>query len=222
MSAQAYLDLIASQHGSQPKYAATVALMATPLATLQDVLRALPTSFDIDTAIGVQLDVCGQWIGLSRRLPLPLVGIYFAWGIASVGWGSGVWKGEFDPVDGLVSLPDDLYRAVLKSRIAINQWDGTVGGAYAAWQISFGAVTLSIIDHQDMSITVGLSGGDVSAALRALLINNHLPLKPVGVRIRYYAIPPATGALFAWGVLPSAAFAGWGTGQWADHVLPSS
>lgn len=222
MDIQGYIDLLTSAHHTKPAFVATVRTTIDPLAKLQAELSALPTAFDLDSAVGVQLDVCGEWIGLSRNIPTPLIGVYFAWGTVGVGWGEGSWKAQFDSVDGLTSLPDDLYRLVLKARVALNHWDGSIPGAYAAWNTIFSNdLVLSIQDHQDMSITVGLSGAAIDAAMRSLLINGQLEFKPSGVRIRYYAVPPTPGALFAWGALPSAGFDGWGVGQWADHLVPS-
>lgn len=222
MTADEYIALLTSAHSTKPRFVATVKATINPLAKLQAELKALPTAFDLDTAIGAQLDVCGEWIGLSRKVQTPLTGVYFAWGTPGVGWAEGSWKAEFDAVDGLTSLPDDIYRLVLKARVALNHWDGSVPGAYDAWNTVFGGeLIISIQDFQDMSITIGLSGGSVDATMRSLLVNGQLQFKPTGVRIRYYAVPPATGTLFAWGVPANAGFAGWGSGQWPEHLVPT-
>lgn len=222
MDANDYQALVTSAHVNKPKFTATLGITINPLAKLQAEIRALPTAFDLDTAVGAQLDVCGEWIGLSRHVPTPLTGVYFAWGTAGVGWGEGSWKGEFDPVDGMTSLPDEIYRLVLKARVALNRWDGSIPSAYEAWDTVFGgSLIISIQDYQDMSITIGLSGGAIDATMRSLLVNGQLQFKPAGVRIRYFAVPPTTGKLFAWGIPESAGFAGWGTGQWPTHLEPA-
>lgn len=217
-----YLSLITSEHRGKEKFEATVVSGTSPLSKLQDVMFGLPSDFDIDVAIGVQLDAVGIWIGRSRRIDTPLVGVYFAWDdIASDGWESGVWKGQFDPDSGLVDLPDDSYRILLKAKIAANSWDGTIPGAYAIWETIFSDSYLIIQDNQDMSMVIGIAGQPLSAVDQALLTNGYIPLKPEGVRVQYYAIAPAAGSLFAWDVAASTALDGWDSGQWAQELIPA-
>ena len=217
-----YLALITSEHFDKTKFVETVGAGVDPLAQLQNVLFGLPADFDIDTAVGVQLDALGIWIGRSRRIDTPLVGVYFTWDdLASDGWDSGIWKGPFDPDSSLVDLPDDSYRVLLKAKIAANRWDGTIPGAYEVWATIFTNSHLIIQDNQDMSMVVGIAGQPLSIVDQALLTNGYIPLKPEGVRIQYYAVAPAVGQLFAWDVDASPALAGWDAGQWATELIPA-
>lgn len=222
MTNEDYLNLITSEHRGKEKFEATVAAGVSPFSKLQAVMQGLPADFDIDQAVGVQLDAVGAWIGRSRRIDTPLVGVYFTWDdLASDGWESGIWKGPFDPDSGLVDLPDDAYRVLLKAKIAANIWDGTIPGACAIWATVFTSSQLVIQDNQDMSMVVGIAGQPLSIVDQALLTNGYIPLKPEGVRIQYYAIAPAAGALFAWDADEGSALAGWDTGQWAVELIPA-
>lgn len=222
MTNEDYLNLITSEHRGKEKFEATVVAGVSPFSKLQSVMQGLPADFDIDQAVGVQLDAVGAWIGRSRRIDTPLVGVYFTWDdLASDGWESGIWKGPFDPDSGLVDLPDDAYRVLLKAKIAANSWDGTIPGAYAIWATVFTSSQLVIQDNQDMSMVVGIAGQPLSIVDQALLTNGYIPLKPEGVRIQYYAIAPAAGALFAWDTDEGSALAGWDTGQWAVELIPA-
>lgn len=222
MTKDEYLALITSEHSDKPKFEATVGATVAPLARLQEVLGSLIQEFDIDSAVGVQLDIIGQWVGRPRRIDAPLVGAYFTWDdLASDGWDSGIWKGPFDPDSGLVDLPDDSYRVLLKAKIAANSWDGTIPGAYEIWATIFTNSHLIIQDNQDMSMVVGIAGQPLSIVDQALLTNGYIPLKPEGVRIQYYAVAPAVGQLFAWDVDASPALAGWDAGQWATELIPA-
>ena len=214
MTDEEYTGLLTSAHGTKPRFVATVSTITAPCAKLQAELVALRQAFDLDTAIGVQLDTIGLWVGQSRRVPVPLTGVYFAWGGApSVGWGAGVWKGQFDPATALVDLPDDLYRALLKAKVILNRWSGSYVEAYAAWLHAFGPEhVVAILDHQDMSMTISMSGTPLSEAQRALIVHGAIHFKPHGVRVNYVTVP-ADGPAFAWGVPTSPGFAGWGTGQ---------
>ena len=220
MTIDDYLALVTSEHNERPRYVATVTATVSPYSKLFAVFQSFIVEFDIDTAVGVQLDILGEWVGRSRRISTPLDGVYFAWdGSALVGWDSGVWKGEFDPDTGIIDLPDDAYRTLLKAKIAANSWDGTIPGAYDVWESIFVDSFLVIQDNQDMSMTVGIAGVSLSALDQALLINGYIPLKPAGVRVSYYAITPTPGKLFGWDVSGDA-YAGWDEGQWAYELAP--
>lgn len=222
MTNEEYLNLITSEHRNKEKFEATVEVAVSPFSKLQSILFTLPADFDIDQSIGVQLDADGEWIGRSRRIDVPLVGVYFTFDdTASDGWDSGVWKGPFDPDSGLVSLPDDAYRTLLKAKIAANSWDGTIPGAYAIWATVFTNSYLVMQDNQDMSMVIGIAGQPLSIVEQALLTQGYIPLKPEGVRIQYYAVAPSTGTLFTWDVTESAALAGWESGQWAIELMPA-
>lgn len=223
MTIENYLNLITSEHRGKEKFEATVTVGVSPFAKIQDVLNGLPADFDIDTATGVQLDSVGAWIGRSRRIDTPLTGIYFTWeGLLSEGWDAGSWKGEFDPDSGLVDLPDDAYRTLLKAKIAANNWDGSIPQAYDIWLSAFGAESILLIqDNQDMSMVIAIAGERLDTIEQALLVNGYIPLKPEGVRVEYYAVAPSAGTLMAWDVTPNAALAGWDNGQWATELIPA-
>lgn len=221
MTAAEYLELLTSSHIDKQKFKATVEAGLAPYPAIQEVLRSLPERFDIDTANGIQLDAIGIWVGRSRRVDTPLTNVYFTWGgTEMVGWGSGVWQGKYEPASGLVDLPDDAYRTLLRAKIAANNWDGTVDKACAIWDVAFESQSYLLIqDMQDMKMRVGVAGKRLNAVEQALLLGNYIPLKPAGVAIEYYSITSATGKLFAWNK-DTTAMAGWGTGQWSKNLTP--
>ena len=223
MTLAEYIELITSQHQDQPRYIATVTAGVDPFVGLQEVLRGMPADFDIDEAVGVQLDALGIWIGVSRRLSTPLVGVYFSWDdTPETGWESGSWQGEFDPDSGLVDLPDSDYRTLLKAKIAANSWDGTIPGAYEVWETVFDeGQFITITDNQNMTMIIGISGDPLSTIEQAMLVNGLLPLKPSGVRITEYLIVPEPGPLFAWDIPANDAFDGWDAGQWGKSLEPA-
>ena len=121
-----YTELITSEHKGRPKFEAMVSLVAGAFVGTNNTALSLPSAFDLDTAVGAQLDVVGKWVGLSRQVAVPLSGVYFAWNTSAVGWNQGVWQGPFDPGTGLIDLDDGTYRILLRAKIGANSWDGTL------------------------------------------------------------------------------------------------
>ena len=212
-----YEDLITSEHSDKPNFMAMLDIMIEGLVGVQNFLASLPAAFDVDFAIGVQLDATGAWIGLSRDVNVPLTDVYFTWDDqANDGWDGGLWQGPFDPTTGLVALPDDIYRSALYMKIAVNNWDGSIPGIYNIFNSFLAAYgnTVVVQDSGDMTYAIGVVGPTLPAVILALLIGAYFDIKPAGIELAYYATTPVPGAFFAWDC-NSTDLQGWDEGQWA-------
>ena len=180
-TASDYTGLIPSANGDKPKFVAMVALVAGCFADNGGALRSMRDGLDLDTAIGAQLDILGLWIGLSRKVSVPVLS-YFSFDIVGLGFDQGNWKGKLDPDSGIVAMDDETYRFMLRAKIEANKWDGSMLGYLRILQGLFAqyGITVSATDNQNMSMTVTLSASP-SALLKALLLGGYLPLKPAGV-----------------------------------------
>ena len=124
---QDYIDRITSRYRHKPKYLAMMKLVLQPFVDIQNLQARIPTYFfDIDSAVGPQLDAVGVRVGLARAVSVPLANVYFSFDDALLGWDRGVWKGPYGTDYGIVSLDDDTYRHLLYTKRAANYWDGTV------------------------------------------------------------------------------------------------
>jgi Protein of unknown function (DUF2612) len=141
-----YLDKVTSLHRKQPDYNAMLAMVLQPFSDLQAFLRELPQQFDVDVAIGAQLDVVGLWVGVTRNIPVPDVSPFFSLDDPNLarGFDKGIWKGPYTPGTTLSALGDDDFRRVIKARIAANSWDCTIpsansilAGLFAEWPNTF-------------------------------------------------------------------------------------
>jgi hypothetical protein len=189
-----YPSLITSQHTERLDYMAVITALVQPAADAIAVLQSMPAKFDLDAAVGTQLDIVGEWIGQSRYLTVPLTDVYFSFDIAGLGFDQGTWLGPFDPVTGLIALPDDAYRTLLRARIANNQWAGNVPDAYQFLDDVFPDNVVFIQDNSDMSMYVGVVGAAaLDAVSYALLTGGYLDVKPSGVRIAGYVTPSVEG-----------------------------
>ena len=211
-----YLNLVTSEHRSKPKFIAMLGGVLQPFADVQGLLSGMAALFDLDTAVGSRLDVVGQWIGQSRQLNVPLTGVYFSFDTAGVGFDQGTWYGPFNPISGVISLPDDAYRALLRAKIAANSWDGTINGAYAAWNILFAGTGFGILiqDEGDMHMLFALTGPLPDAVTLALLTGGYLSLKPAGVHVDSYLTPSVANTPYFGFDAENANVAGFDTGAW--------
>lgn len=210
-----YLALITSEHRGRPKFVSTVAETIAPYVETQAFLADLPAAFDIDTAVGVQLDAVGEWVGRSRYVNIPLVSVWFSWDTAGLGWEQGVWKGAYDPTTGVAALDDETYRLLLRAKIVANQWNSSIQGAQAALDVMFGMTGTLIFleDHQDMTMTIGVAGLVPNALFLALLAGGYIPIKPSGVGVTYSVTTITETPIFGWDV-ESAHVSGWDVGSW--------
>lgn len=196
-----YLALVTTEHSDKPKYMAMLQAVLGPMVDALNASQELPADFDLDSAVGAQLDIVGLWVGISRRVKTPLVGVYFSLDTAGLGFDFGVWKGPFDPDSGVVELDDETYRILIRAKIGANHWDGTLGASKKILDLVFSGETFVFIqDNQDMSMTIGVSGAPPSAISLALLTGGYIPIKPEGVRVDYYIVTSTDGPLFGFDV----------------------
>lgn len=218
-----YTDLITSRHANKPKFVATVAASVEGLVAVQNTMSGVSgDDFDLDNAVGVQLDIIGIWVGAGRAVKTPIVGVYFSFDISGIGFDQGVWRGPFDPDSGIVLLDDDSYRLVLKAKIASNNWDGTMESTKDVLEIIFppsSGVSVFVQDNQDMTMLVGVAGNQLTPLQVALLTGGYISIKPQTVRINYYATPSAPGPLFGFDIQNNYV-SGFDTGSWATAVTP--
>lgn len=183
-----YVGLVPSWNADKAKFIAMLRAILDPLTANQAATYKLLDDLSINTAVGVQLDQIGLWLGRPRQLSVVLPPYYFSFNTANLGFNQGVWKGPFDPTTNIVSLPDDLYRVVLKTKALSNQWDGTFYGMYPildAFQAGTG-VALTIQDNMDMTMTVGYAGATPPSLLYAAIIQlGFVPPQPMGVSFIY-------------------------------------
>ncbi|USG65152.1 DUF2612 domain-containing protein [Brevibacillus ruminantium] len=155
---QQYLDLITSQHCNKDKFMSWLTVVLERGDAAVTVVSRIPEAFDVNKAVGVQLDTVGDLVGRSRYLPFQLAD------------GS-------SPV-----LDDDNYRIALKAKIAQNQWDGTIPQIYKLWDDLFPSARLRLFDNQDMTMKAKIRG-DLGLHSVLLVTLGYIIPKPSGVRI---------------------------------------
>jgi hypothetical protein len=212
-----WLALVTSEHASKPNFMAMLAATLQPLADIIAIMQSVPAAYDLDLAVGVQLDADGEWIGLSREITTPLTGVFFSWNTVGLGWGQADWTSSIHETE-LITLPDAQYRTLLYAKIAANHWDGSIPGAYAVFNTIFAGTGFGVLiqDLQGMHMAMALTGPVPDAVTRALFTGGYFDLRPAGVRMDKYYLPPVSNVpYFGFGV-ENASIAGWGVGYWGD------
>ena len=219
-----YTDLITNYHATKPKFFDHVDLSTRPLIDITGATRGLVSAFDIDTAVGVQLDTLGLWIGRSRIVSQPISGVYFSWDTDGLGYDQGVWQGPYDPDAGYTTLSDTTYRIVLKAKIAINNWDGTNDSLPQILDTALAGsgLRMQIVDNQDMTISIWvfpeIDISQVSLELIAAIKQGYLTVKAAGVWGGSIEIPavemPSEGNRFFGFDMDNDYIAGFDDGSW--------
>lgn len=185
MNVSEYTNLITSQYNNSTKFKAWVECLLTPFVDVQNLANELYTYFDIDLAIGKQLDMLGDIVGVRRLLP-------------------------FQPTTGNPLLDDENYRFLLKAQILRNVWDGTNQNIYDIWGALHSDIALSIRDNQDMTVTA-LFIGNLNQLQQEMIEYGMIVPKAQGVKMFYaFSIPP----LFSYNQ-DTEYFKGYDEGNWA-------
>ncbi|MDU1573282.1 MAG: DUF2612 domain-containing protein [Pantoea sp.] len=219
-----YTDLITNYHRGKPLFVDHVDLSTRPLTDTSTALQNLLSAFDIDSAVGVQLDVLGEWIGRTRIVSQPISGVYFSFDTDGLGWDQGVWQGPYDPDAGFTSLSDDTYRIVLKAKIAINSWDGQNDSLPSILETALegSGLRMQIVDNRDMTISVWVFPDEdislVSKELIAAIKQGYLTVKAAGVWAGDIQSPsiltPSVGTKFFGFDMDNDYIAGFDDGAW--------
>lgn len=219
-----YTDLITNYHSQKPLFVDHIDLITRPLSDVAGAMTALITEFDIDEAIGVQLDILGKWIGRTRVVSQPISGIYFSFDTDGLGFDQGVWQGPYDPDAGFTNLSDETYRIILKAKIAINHWNGTNETLPEILETALAGsgLTMQIVDNQDMTISVWVFPetdiSSVSLELIAAIRQGYLTVKAAGVWAGDIQTPsvetPSVGNKFFGFDIDNNYIAGFDSGAW--------
>lgn len=218
-----YTDRITNYHATKPKFFDHVDLTTRPFIDISTSMSGFITDFDIDSAVGVQLDVLGEWIGRTRNVSVPISGIYFSWDTDGLGYDQGVWQGPYDPDSGYTALSDDTYRIILKAKIAISNWDGQNDSLPPILDAALdgSGLKMQIVDNQDMTISVWVFPetdiSNVSLELIAAIRQGYLTVKAAGVWGGEILTPSEGNQFFGFDI-ENEYIAGFDEGAWGKYL----
>lgn len=177
-------DRIYSQYRDKPKALAWYAITRTIAAHIDAAAQKVRKSYDIDSAVGEQLNTIGRIVVIGREFSI----------------NSELFPGLFDLTDGAEFgddefaqfaaltveddslLSDELYRLVIKAKIVKNNSDATIESTLAGMNFLLpNANVLRVVDGEDMTFSIEFYG-PISDLERYALLNAELVPKPQGVR----------------------------------------
>lgn len=162
-----YANLLILQYIGKPKAYATMYAQVRPVL-MDQIPIAIQNAFNIDTAVGEQLDWIGKYVGATR-----------------VNYVQG----------GQVTLVDSDYRVLIKMLVIKNNSGSSLGTIQALLQANFGNL-ISVFDNQSMGLayTIVETLGN-PALLEVLSYNDYLP-RPMAVEVSVTIVPVFDYPLF--------------------------
>jgi hypothetical protein len=190
-----YTALITSEHKNQPNFAAWVGLLSKALGDISDTILSITSAFSVDSAVGVQLDAVGKWVGIDRNQYINSTGVFFSWNTTGLGWNEANWLGPYDATTVLVTLDDTTYRILIKAKIGSNYWLGTQEGltSIGVDALTDMGVSVTILDNLDMTTRAWVVGSPTPVLLD-LIKRGITPPKAAGVKIASYTLVSAPGS----------------------------
>lgn len=182
-----YTELITNYHRGKLKFVEHVDLSTGGVLETSQNMQGFISKFDLDTAIGAQLDILGKWIGRTREITAPIDDYFFSFDSPTLGFDYGTWKNRYDPDTGIVKVGDVDYRTMLRAKIGANNWDGRSETLPAILQSIYpnGDVKITYSDNQDMTMTIFIDGKVITNITKEIIRQGYLAVKPAGITIVY-------------------------------------
>lgn len=176
-------DRIYAQYRDKPKAVAWYAIARIMGGDLEAAAEAVRNSYRIDTAVQEQLDVIGRIVVAPRSFVgnVPMTpGLFALTDGDEFGDEEAMFSALSISQDSAIS--DDLYRLVIRSKIAKNNGDATIENILAGMNFLLpNAEILRVTDGEDMSFSIEFYG-EITNLERFALLNAALVPKPQGVR----------------------------------------
>lgn len=177
-----YFDRVYAQYRTKPKAVQWYEITKNMAGLLVDTAWSIRTSYDIYNVGGERLDVIGRIVVASRNftaLPELFPGIFDLTDGSEFGDEDAMFSALTVASDAVMS--DDLYRMVIKSKIAKNNGDATIESILdAAALLLPKADNLRLIDNDDGEFGIEYSGAMTNLEKWALTNGDLLP-RPQGI-----------------------------------------
>lgn len=176
-------DRIYAQYRNKPKAVAWYEIVKALGGSVEDAAEAVRKSYDIDSAVGEQLNVIGRIVVAPRSFvgSIPMSpGLFDLTDGDEFGDDGAMFSALSIDQDG--QLSDELYRLVIKAKIVKNNGDATIENILNGMNFLLPtADVLRVTDGEDMSFSIEFYG-QITNLERFALLNAGLVPKPQAVR----------------------------------------
>ena len=176
-------DRIYAQYRDKPKAVAWYAIARELGGSIEAAAEAVRKSYDIDTAVGEQLNVIGRIVVAPRSFvgSIPMSpGLFDLTDGDEFGDDEAMFSALTIDQDG--QLSDELYRLVIRSKIIKNNGDATIENILDGMNFLLPrADVLRVTDGEDMSFSIEFYG-QITNLERFALLNAGLVPKPQAVK----------------------------------------
>lgn len=191
---------VATQYTEAQKFLAYIRALLASSAEMEAVLQKVAEQSDIDLAEGVNLDVIGEIVGISRIIPNAIAVQFFGFqgqpgsavfgeeGILSIG---ARFREELEPETATSVLADPEYRLLLRAKIVKNHAQGTNEDILQGLAYLFNTPATVIEDIGGMRIGVAI-GRQLTFQEKAMVTTLDILPRPDGVQIVWRATYDAT------------------------------
>lgn len=156
---------------------------------LEGALDLVYGSYDVDTVSGEMLDVIGRIVGVAR--PILRAAEFDVFGYAGndsyTNYNIAPYIGDGEAID--APLNNDLYRKLIKAKIARNISDGIADSIIQLLEIIIGVKVTALVDNGDKSFDIGVASALDNTTLY-LIDNFDIIPRPQGTRIGQIFILP--------------------------------
>ena len=160
---------------------ATLTALVKSFADTISFANNLSNYFNVNTALGDQLNKLGAWVGVSRYVPIALTG-YFSLDSATLGLDQASMLGPGDPLTGLVALPDNAYQQLIKMYIGLYKSKGTKQELYNLLSPLFVPAKLIIQGQNNNTVFFGLEGTPLNSIFLQMFTGGFLSPTAAGVQ----------------------------------------
>lgn len=184
---------VATQYTASEKFLAYIRALLDASSELESVFQTIAEQADIDIAEGVNLDVIGEIVGISRIIPASIAVKFFGFEgqpggdvfgeEGALGIGSR-FREELESETATSVLADPEYRLLIRAKIVKNHAKGTNEDILLGLDYLFNASLTVVEDLGGMSIGVAI-GRQLTFQEKAMVTGLDILPRPAGLRIKW-------------------------------------
>lgn len=168
---------IYAQYRDKPKFVSWIGINGHLGNEIESAYQDIAGSYDIDSANTAELDILGRIVGINRSFEATIEYSSSQFGRSQFG------SSQFQQTQGVTdaALNNDIYRLLIRAKIAKNTNDATLDGIIAAFSFIVETNGIRILDPENMGIDILFDS--LTDLEKLVLVNFDITPKPQGVEL---------------------------------------